>query len=355
MIWHLLEGDQTLGRGRTFWGAVGTVLIGAIGFGAFGSAFAVENASYFLVWLFMALGLAFMWGISGTMSFGQTAFFGIGAYAYAVLATNWGSKHGLTLLASFASLAIVAIAAITIGYFIFFGRVSGVLVSIVTLAVTLGLETFLSQTAGPQWRIGTAELGGFNGISTMPPVSLPFVDLELVGRPLFFTLLLLVCAVYLSLRALANSRFGDLMVASRDNPLRAEALGIDSRMVLFGAFIVGSTLAGLSGVAYASWGQYVSPDTMGLSAAAMPIIWVAVSGKDLTATLVGTLVLLALSQLLALYGSQYALVVLGGAMIVAVMTCPSGMIESSLRRWLNGGRVEDRDYMSTTEIGACDP
>ncbi len=88
---------------------------------------------------------------------------------------------------------------------------------------------------------------------------------------------------------------GELAVRQRAGgdprePERAELLGYDIRRYQLVAFVIGSTLAGLSGVLYTAWGQFIVPASMALPAAAMPIIWVAVGGrKDLTATLIGTL------------------------------------------------------------------
>ena len=101
----------------------------------------------------------------------------------------------------------------------------------------------------------------------------------------------LLVVVYLALRMLVNSRFGNVLVAMRENPERATMLGYDIRRYQLGAFVIGSALAGLSGVLYTAWGQYITPSSMGITAAALPIVWVAVGGRsDLTATLVGTLV-----------------------------------------------------------------
>ena len=70
-------------------------------------------------------------------------------------------------------------------------------------------------------------------------------------------------------------------------------LGYDVRKYQLAAFVIGAALAGLSGVLYTTWGQYITPSSMGITAAALPIVWVAVGGRsDLTATLIGTLVVL---------------------------------------------------------------
>jgi branched-chain amino acid transport system permease protein len=120
-------------------------------------------------------------------------------------------------------------------------------------------------------------------------------------------------------------------------------LGYDIRRYQLGAFVIGSALAGLSGVLYTAWGQYITPSSMGITAAALPIVWVAVGGRsDLTATLVGTLLVLAGFQALTIYGSQYALVVMGALLVATVLLAPEGVIIGLVRLyarfgWRNGG------------------
>ncbi|MEH6643972.1 branched-chain amino acid ABC transporter permease, partial [Vreelandella glaciei] len=147
------------------------------------------------------------------------------------------------------------------------------------------------------------------------------------GVPLYYLLLAMLVVCYLGLRVLVNSRFGNVLVAIRENPHRAEMLGYDIRRYQLIAFVIGSGLAGLSGVLYTAWGQYISPSNMDLAAAALPIIWVAVGGrKDLTATLVGTLVVLGIFQNLTIYGSYYAFVIMGLLLVVVVVFLPEGLI-----------------------------
>ncbi|REA89921.1 ABC transporter permease, partial [Staphylococcus pseudintermedius] len=92
---------------------------------------------------------------------------------------------------------------------------------------------------------------------------------------LYYCTLALLVLVYLGLRMLVNSRFGNVLVAIRENPLRAEMLGYDIRKYQLGAFVIGSALAGLSGVLYTSWGNYITPASMGMTAVALPIVWAA--------------------------------------------------------------------------------
>jgi branched-chain amino acid transport system permease protein len=284
----------------------------------------------------MAMGLGVVWGYCGALSFGQTAFFGLAGYAYGVITINIGSAFGATWLALLLAVALGGVFALLIGYFMFYGRIKGVFVGIVTLSVTLVLETFMAQTAGPQWRIGDARLNGFNGMSGMPPLTVPWPGGDIMlysGTALYYVLLGMVVLCYLGLRMLLNAPFGNVLVAIRENPERAEMLGYDIRLYQMLAFGLGGALAGLSGALYTAWGQYITPSSMGLTAAALPIVWVAVGGRrDITATLLGCLLVIAGFQSLTIYGSQYALVVMGALLVFTVLVTPDGLVFTAINR-----------------------
>lgn len=302
----------------------------AFAFPMFSDDYTTGNAAYFLTWLFMAAGLCLIWGYGGTLSFGQTAFFGIGGYAYGILTINFGADYGVTLYALAASVMLGAVAAALLGYFLFYGRIHGVFLGIVTLAVSILLERFMAQTAGPQWHIGEARLNGFNGMNGMPALTIPWPggDIVLMAGPGFYYFVLgLLLLVYFGIRILVNSRFGNVLVAIRENPQRAEMLGYDVRKYQLGAFIIGSALASLSGVLYTCWGQYITPSSMSLTSAALPIVWVAIGGRsDITASLIGALLTLALFQTLTVNGAQYALIIMGALLLVNVLTAPEGLV-----------------------------
>ncbi|RYB06635.1 branched-chain amino acid ABC transporter permease [Lichenibacterium ramalinae] len=341
-----LEGPQTLGRGPGFWGIAALAVALAAAYPLLTDAYTVGNTIYFFDWVFMALGLCLIWGYGGALSFGQTAFFGLSGYAYGVVTLDFGADHGLTLVATLLAVAASALFAAVLGYFLFFGRIGGVFLGIVTLAVTLVFERFMAQTAGPEWHVGAARLNGFNGMSGMPPLTVPWPGDDLVlspDVPLYYVTLALLVVTYLGLRLLVNSSFGNVIVAIRENPHRATMLGYDVRKYQLATFVIGSALAGLSGVLYTSWGQYITPSSMGLTAAALPIIWVAVGGRgDLTTTLVGTLLLLGAFQFLTIYGSQYALVAMGLLLVVTVLLTPDGLVTALFRLPRRLGRRRPR-------------
>jgi ABC-type branched-subunit amino acid transport system permease subunit len=325
-----LEGPQTVGRGPAFWIVFVIVLAIAGAYPLFSDGYTVGNTVYFFVWMFIALSLCLIWGYGGSLSFGQTAFFGIAGYGYGILTINFGSAYGFTLVALVLAVGFAALFAVLLGYFMFFGRIAGVFIGIVTLAVTLMLERFMAQTAGPEWHVGVARLNGFNGMSGMPPLTIPWPGGGIVlfaDIGLYYFVLALLVLVYLGLRILMNSAFGNVIVAIRENPERAEMLGYDVRKYQLITFVIGAALAGLSGVLYTVWGQYITPSSMGMTAAALPLIWVAVGGRsDLTSTLIGTLVVLAAFQALTIYGSQYALVFMGVLLVLTVLIAPNGLV-----------------------------
>ena len=297
----------------------------------------VSNLAYCLIWTFAAVGLAAMWGFGGILSFGQTAFFGLAGYCYGVFTINFGDSPLSTWAGVLSGLLLCMVLAGLLGYMIFYGGIKDVFIGIVTLSVTLVFETFMAQTAGPKWAIGTARLNGFNGMSAMPSLSLPGVGGEhilLEGNYFLFTVLVLLVIVYVITKKLLSSSFGLTLEAIRENPHRAEMLGIDIRRYQLLIFVFGSTLAGLSGILYTAWGSYITPSSMGLTASAMPIIWVATGGRrSLAGAIIATVALLDLSQELVVYGSQYALVLMGVILLVVVMLMPAGVLPTLKKKF----------------------
>ena len=126
--------------------------------------FTVINATIYASMGILTLSLALVWGYCGIISFGQTAFFGLGGYTYAVAAINFGDSTPAILLA----LLVPTLFAGLLGYFIFWGRVTDVYLAVIMLTVTLILYHLFNATAGDAYHIGRAALGGFNGIRGLP-------------------------------------------------------------------------------------------------------------------------------------------------------------------------------------------
>jgi urea transport system permease protein len=326
-----VDGPLTIFGGPVYWSLFVLILIAVVTFPLYGSIFAALNFTNFLINAPVALGLALLWGYCGVLSFGQVAFFGIAGYAYGVMATNWGMGSA-TLLAAAAALALTSVVAAAFGYFLFYGRVSSWIIPVLTLVLTLVLETFLGQTAGLEWRIGQAALGGFNGMTNIPSLTLGPWTFNGYSLPLFYLVVALIAVILIGLRILANSHFGHVVMAIQEDAERTELLGYDIRRYQLIVFTIAGFLAGLSGVLYASWGNFIQPSSVGLLAATLPVLWVAVGGRrSLSSVLIGTIALSALSDALAVYSGELAFVVMGALLLLGMMAAPDGIVITILR------------------------
>lgn len=313
----------------------------------FGSGFGVLNVAYFISMIFLSISVALIWGFAGILSFGQTAFFGLSGYVFAVYTINnpggWETWIG-ALVAIIASALLGAL----LGYIMFYGGVNDVFVGLTMLAVTLVMATFMGQTAGPEWAIGDARLNGYNGMF-VPPITWPSGDWFTDNQVFYFFLIVLIF-IYIILRVLTSSRWGYGLIALRENRSRTETFGYNVQLLQVQVFTISGAIAGLSGVLYASWGGYIDPSSLGMTAAITPVIYVAIGGrKSLTAAIVGSLALLKLSQELASSAPEYAFVITGALALLAVLYMPDGIVYT-IFKWVDD-RVFQRWFLSRKPSG----
>ncbi len=300
--------------------------------------FALINATVFVSMSLLALSLGLVWGFGGILCFGQTTFFGLGAYAYAVASIDFGD----TTWAAPIALAVPALAAAALGYLMFFGRISDVYMGVITLTVTLILFAFVNSTAGDEWTIGEAALGGFNGMPNTPPLNMPFdPDSPLSPQSVFALACVCLAASYAGAKLLLRSRFGRVCAAIRENELRAQLLGYDVRLHKLGMFTIGGLMAGLAGVLFANC-VFVSPTMFSLSYAGQVIIWVLVGGLGtLAGPVIGCVLVQALTTHAGTLSSLDPNLVLGAVLMLAVLGVPKGLLPTATG-WLGrmrGGKV----------------
>lgn len=307
--------------------ALGLVLIVALP--QLVEVYTIFNLSVYAVLATLALSLGLVWGMGGILSFGQSAFFGLGGYAYAITAINFaGSGPGLL-----AAVVLPVAAAALVGYFAFFGRISDVYFAVISLTVSLILFNLINSTSGAAWHIGDAPLGGYNGIPSVPPLNLPFASEPLSFEGTFYAAAGLLLVVYLGLRLLVRSRFGRVVVSVRESETRAELLGYDVRLYKLGVFCIGAAIAGLAGAFYAAWGAFIGPDVFSISFAAQIIVWVLLGGLGtLIGPVIGCFVVQALTAWLGEIEGSNPNIVLGALFLAAVMLLPKGIVPT-LRTW----------------------
>lgn len=335
-FFRLITGEEDIGRGPFFWSLFLLVVVAFLAIPSFLTEFEAYNISFYLLNIPMALGLCLLWGYCGVLSFGQVAYFGIAGYVYGIIAGNMIGHPFGPLIGSIGGLAAAALIAGIFGYFVFYARVQNWIVPILTLVLTLLLETFLGQTAGYQWRVGAVQIGGYNGMTGIPSFQLG--PLVFFGFSFFYYVLILVLVCYFACRMLVNARFGKVLLAIREDALRTEMLGYDIRFCQWLTFVLAAVLAGISGLLYVQWGNYITPTQVGLLQAALPVIWVAVGGRDkLLAVVIATYALNWLNYTLASQGNQYALVIIGVLLVVVMTFFPRGIIVTAAD-WLSTKR-----------------
>ena len=298
------------------------------GLPAYAETYLIINATIFASFAILALSLALIWGYAGILCFGQAAFFGLGGYTYAVAAINMGD----TTVAAVLAVLLPALFAALLGYFMFWGRISDVYLGVITLTVSLIFFRFINQTAGEQWNIGDAPLGGFNGIPGTPILNWPGRPGDQLAPENIFSLAVgLLIIVYFASKILLATRFGRIIVAIRENETRAELLGYDVRVYKLAIFMIGGALAGLSGLLFAN-SVFVSPTMFSLPVSGQIIIWVIIGGLG---TLIGPVIGCILMQILTNYLGTLSQVpgfgwvdpnlVLGVLLVIFVLLVPKGL------------------------------
>jgi len=205
-----------------------------------------------LVFALLALGLNIVVGYAGLLDLGYIAFFGFGAYAYALLSSNKFDVH----LPTIPSVLIVVVASALLGLLLGLpsGRVTGDYLAIVTLFFAQIFVTFTTNANRiiPPWRDTPIDLtGGPNGIGGVDPFSVFGVEAIAVSSYFYIALVLVVLGM-LGLHILSESRTGRAWKAVREDPLAAEAMTIPVFKLKLLAFAFGAATAGLTGSLFAA-------------------------------------------------------------------------------------------------------
>ena len=201
------------------------------------------------VYALALLGLNLVMGFGGQISLGHGAFYAVGAYTTAILMTSWGVPYWATLPAA---AAVCAALGFLVGWPAL--RLSGPYLALVTLALATAVPQVLKHKALEPWT------GGVQGVLVSkpdPPFGLPLSQ----DQWLYVVALLVAAAGFVLIRNLMQGRIGRAVIAVRDNPLAAEAMGVDLAGTKTRSFALGAMLTGAAGSLGALAVEFVSPDS----------------------------------------------------------------------------------------------
>jgi branched-chain amino acid transport system permease protein len=279
-----------------------------------------------LIWGLLAMSSDLLIGYTGMISFGHSAFFGLGMYGAA------GSLIALSnnlWLAIACGLAGAAGAALFVAYFS--TRLRDIYFAITTLIFSQIFYVIIFT-----W---TNVTGGENGlIFTRPHLSIPFLyDARFNSTTMHWFVLAVVTASYLILRRVTQSPFGMVLQSIRENEPRTRAIGYPVERYKIVAVMLSGLFAGLAGVLYAVQNQFAAPDFVYFLTSGDTVIYNVIGGIG---TLVGPIVgagffQLARELLARLFGDQFPyLIPLGAVFVAMIILLPQGLLGFA-RRWLN--------------------
>lgn len=276
----------------------------------FGDEFWLNRISKYLVYGMLGIAIALTWGYAGILNLGQGLFFGIGAYMLAMslklssltslqqgsdnpvpdfmlwnaepgaptdlCCINKGSFLWLPFQSQSVGLVLGILAPVVIagalGMLVFRKRISGVFVSIITLALVL-LVRLVVVDAQPV-------TNGFNGLTDLGWLTIAGIEFDPYSRATYY-----LCATCLSLtligaRLLVETRAGLILQAIRDDQLRARYLGFDVPLYQVFFFVISAGIAGVAGMLYVIVAEFASPTFMDLAFSVTMVVWAAVGGRS---------------------------------------------------------------------------
>ncbi|TAN99773.1 MAG: urea ABC transporter permease subunit UrtC [Phormidium sp. SL48-SHIP] len=320
--------------------ALGIAIAVAVIMPLFLPVFRLKLLGRFVALAIAALGIDLIWGYTGLLSLGHGIFFALGGYAFAMHLNlqlpegeipNFFSLYGVeelpwiwqpfnSLPLTILAIAIVpAIVAALLGYLVFRNRIKGVYFSILTQAALLVFFNFFN---------GQQELiNGTNGLSTNRYEIFGVAAGSNEAQLAFFQLsVIMVWLTYLLCRWLTQGRFGRMLVAIRDDEVRARFAGYDPTGFKILVFAVSGAIAGVSGALYTVQTGLVTPSFMEVAFSIEMVIWVAVGGRaSLIGAILGALLVGSAQTVLSEWSPETWLFFQGALFLIVVTVLPNGL------------------------------
>jgi branched-chain amino acid transport system permease protein len=263
-----------------------------------------------LIWGVFAMSLDLLMGFTGMVSFGHSAFFGLGGYVAALaLLQSPGALAGLVLPAAAAALVALVVGFLSI-------RVSGVYFIMLTLAFS---QMFFAVTFQVQ------RLGAEDGIVGVPRPR--FFGVDLAGATAFHLYLVVLLALLaVLLWRIVLSPFGHVLRGIHENEARMEAVGYPVRRYKLLAFVIAGTVAGVAGALYTQLNGYISPDAFFWTTSGEALLMVIIGGTGtLAGAVLGAAAFILLQSMVSTYTERWMLI-LGLTFILFVRFAPGGIV-----------------------------
>ena len=262
------------------------------------NAYLLNKFSTYLVMGILAMALSLSWGYAGILNLGQATSFGLGSYCMAMtlklrtvpihtgaeglpdfmvwnnvetLPLIWQPFHSLALALAL-GIAVPVLFSMLVGWFMFRGRVTGVYVAIITLAVLVVVNLLIID----QQPI----TGGFNGITDLAQLEIFGFEFDAYGSSAYYLIaIFLTLSLFLAL-AVTRSKTGKILQAIRDHQDRVRYFGYDVAHYQIFVYALSAGIAGLAGMLYTIVMEFASPTFLGVPLSLSIVIWCAVGGRQ---------------------------------------------------------------------------
>jgi branched-chain amino acid transport system permease protein len=271
-----------------------------------------------LIFAILAMSLDILLGYTGMPSFGHAGFFGVAAYAVAVLSTR---HHAGFLFSALAALMVGTLLSAAFGLLV--SHVRDVYFLMITLALGMVLWG-LSYRWIPM-------TGGDNGISGIPRLQTHFGILWSGPRPFYYLTLMVFAACGAILALLVNSPFGLTLKGIRESESRMKSLGVNTWLHRYLSYVISGAFASIAGIVWAYYNGFVSPTYLDMTASSEVFLMVTLGGPGtLAGPAIGAGAIVLLKNVISAYTQRW-LLILGVVYIVTILWAPQGL-------WNLGGR-----------------
>jgi branched-chain amino acid transport system permease protein len=277
---------------------------------AYRSSYFNQVAIITMIFVILSASMNLITGSAGLLSLGHAAFFGVGAYAAALLSTQWGWSFWLTIpVAGLITALVGALVAIPTM------RLTSIYFAVATLGIGemiyVTLLNWVGFTRGPM------------GIRSIPPVEL--LGLKGTVASMTFVALLMLLSLWVMHR-IAHSYYGNSLRAMREDDACADAMGIDVARLKLESFGVACFFAGVAGALFAHTTGYISPDSFRFGESILILSMVVVGGLgSIYGSIIGAVLLSVLPEMLRDLGS-YRMIVVGVVLFLSILFLPKGLV-----------------------------
>jgi len=319
-----------------------------------------------LLYVMLALGLNIVVGFAGLLDLGYIAFYAVGAYVYALLASPHFGLHLPFWIALPIGFVVAALFGALLGAPTL--KLRGDYLAIVTLGFGEIIRIFLNNLNAP-----VNITNGPQGINLIDPLRIgdfSFAKSELIAGVMltgpmkyYYPLMLLTLLIIVINLRLQNSRVGRAWEAIREDEIAARAMGINTRNIKLLAFAMGASFGGLAGGLFASMQGFISPESFGLLESIMVLSMVVLGGMgNIGGVILGAVLLTSLPEIIrftvvpaqhALFGKilvdpeAIRMLVFGLALVLVMIVRPGGVWPSAVRK----RELSRRDAPQGPEIG----